>query len=50
MDKKLINEDIKNMNKQQEVKVEAAKVEVKIEAPANTAITAPAPEIQNQKV
>jgi hypothetical protein len=40
-------EDIKNMNKQQEVKV--PKVEVKIEAPANTAVTAPAPEIQNQK-
>ena len=40
-------EDIKNMNKQ---KVEAAKVEVKIETPTNTAVTAPAPEIQNQKV
>jgi len=35
-------EDIKNMNKQQEVKVEAPKVEAKIEAPANTAVTAPA--------
>jgi hypothetical protein len=39
-------EDIKNMNKQQEAKVEAAKVEVKIEAPANTAVTAPAPEVK----
>jgi len=47
-------EDIKNMNKQQEVKVEAAKVETKvetkIEAPANTAVTAPAPEIQTEAV
>ena len=40
-------EDIKNMNKQ---KAEDPKVETKIEAPANTAVTAPAPEIQNQKV
>jgi hypothetical protein len=39
-------EDIKNMNKQQEVKVEAAKVEIKIEAPANTAVTASAPEVK----
>jgi hypothetical protein len=39
-------EDIKNMNKQQEVKVEAAKVEAKIEAPANTSVTAPAPEVK----
>ena len=43
-------EDIKNMNKQQEVKVEAAKVEVKIEAPANTAVTAPAPEVKTEAV
>ena len=43
-------EDIKNMNKQQEVKVEAAKVEVKIEAPANTAVTAPASQIQTEAV
>jgi hypothetical protein len=35
-------EDIKNMNKIQEAKVETAKVEAKIEAPANTAVTAPA--------
>lgn len=41
-------EDIKNMNKQQEVKVEAAKVEAKIEAPANTAVTAPAPEVKTE--
>ena len=39
-------EDIKNMNKQQEAKVETAKVEAKIEAPANTAVTAPAPEVK----
>jgi len=43
-------EDIKNMNKQQEVKVEAAKVEAKIEAPANTAVTAPAPEVKTEAV
>jgi len=43
-------EDIKNMNKQQEVKVEAPKIEVKIEAPANTAVTAPAPQIKNEAV
>jgi hypothetical protein len=43
-------EDIKNMNKQQELKVEAPKVEAKIEAPANTAVTAPAPEIQSEAV
>jgi len=40
-------EDIKNMNKQ---KVEDPNVEAKIETPTNTAVTAPAPEIQNQKV
>jgi hypothetical protein len=39
-------QDIKNMNKQQEAKVETAKVEAKIEAPANTAVTAPAPEVK----
>jgi hypothetical protein len=39
-------EDIKNMNKIQEVKVEPAKVEAKIEAPTNTAVTAPAPEVK----
>lgn len=44
-------EDIKNMNKQQEIKTqEAPKVEAKIEAPANTAVTAPAPEIQSEAV
>jgi hypothetical protein len=43
-------EDIKNMNKQQEVKIEAAKVEVKIEAPSNTAVTAPASEIKSEAV
>jgi len=43
-------EDIKNMNKQQEVKVEAPKIEVKIEAPANTAVTTPAPQIKNEAV
>jgi hypothetical protein len=43
-------EDIKNMNKQQEVKVETPKIEVKIEAPANTAVTAPAPQIQSEAV
>jgi hypothetical protein len=43
-------EDIKNMNKQQEVKVEAPKIEVKIEAPANTAVTAPASQIQTEAV
>ena len=43
-------EDIKNMNKQQELKIEAPKVEAKIEAPANTAVTAPAPEIQSEAV
>jgi hypothetical protein len=41
-------EDIKNMNKQQEVKVEAPKVEAKIEAPANTAVTAPALEVETK--
>ena len=41
-------EDIKNMNKQQEVKVEAPKVESKIETPANTAVTAPAPEVETK--
>jgi hypothetical protein len=41
-------EDIKNMNKQQEVKVEAPKVEAKIETPANTAVTAPAPEAETK--
>jgi hypothetical protein len=43
-------EDIKNMNKQQEAKVETAKVEVKIEAPANIAVTAPTPEIKTEAV
>ena len=41
-------EDIKNMNKQQEVKVEAPKVESKIETPANTAVTPPAPEVETK--
>jgi len=40
-------EDIKNMNKLQQIKVEEAP---KIEAPANTAVTAPAPEIQTEAV
>jgi hypothetical protein len=43
-------EDIKNMNKIQEAKVETAKVELKIEAPANTAVTAPTPEIKTEAV
>jgi hypothetical protein len=44
-------EDIKNMNKQQEIKTqETPQVEAKIETPANTAVTAPAPEIQSEAV
>jgi hypothetical protein len=35
-------EDIKNMNKQQEIKTEVSK----IEEPTNTAVTAPAPEVK----
>jgi len=43
------SEQIKNMNKQQEVKTEEApKIEAKIEVPANTAVTAPVPEIKAQ--
>ena len=40
------SEDIKNMNK----KEEASKVEAKIEAPVNTAVTAPAPEIKAEEI
>ena len=41
------SEDIKNMNKVEEVKIkEAPKVEAKIEEPINTAVTAPAPEVK----
>jgi len=39
-------EDIKNMNKQQEI----PKVEAKVEAPTNTAVTAPAPEVKAEEV
>jgi hypothetical protein len=38
-------EDIKNMNKQQET----PKVEAKVEAPTNTAVTAPAPEVKAEE-
>lgn len=41
------SEDIRNMNKLKEVKVEeATKIETKIEQTNNTAVTAPAPEIK----
>lgn len=41
------SEDIKNMNKKEEIKIEEApKVEAKIEAPTNTAVTAPAAEVK----
>jgi len=44
------SEDIKNMNKE-EIKVEEApKVEAKIEAPTNTAVTAPAPEVKAEEI
>ena len=41
------SEDIKNMNKKEEVKIEEApKIEATIQAPTNTAVTAPAPEVK----
>jgi hypothetical protein len=41
------SEDIKNLNKPQEIKVEEApKIEAKVEEANNTAITAPAPEVK----
>lgn len=41
------SEDIRNMNKLKEVKVEeATKIETKIEQTNNTAVTAPTPEIK----
>jgi hypothetical protein len=41
------SEEIKNMNKPKEVKVEEApKAELKVEEPTNTAVTAPAPEVK----
>jgi len=43
------SEDIKNMNKPQEIKIEEApKIEAKVEEATNTAVTAPAPEIKAQ--
>lgn len=43
-------EDIKNMNKPQEIiPTEAPKVEAKVEEVANTAVTAPAPEVKIQE-
>jgi DNA-binding ferritin-like protein len=45
------SEQIKNMNKQQEIKIEEApKIEAKIEVPSNTAVTAPVPEIKAQDI
>jgi hypothetical protein len=43
-------EDIKNMNKQQELKVETPKVEVKTEEPTNTAVTAPTEAVNEVKI
>ena len=44
------SEQIKNMNKREEIKTEAApKIEVKTEEPTNTAVTAPAAEIKTEK-
>ena len=41
------SEDIKNLNKKEEVKIEEApKIEAKIETPTNNAVTAPNPEIK----
>jgi len=43
------SEQIKNMNKPQEIKVEETpKIEAKVEEPSNTAVTAPVPEIKAQ--
>jgi flagellar basal body rod protein FlgB len=43
------SEQIKNMNKPEEIKVEEApKIEAKVEEQTNTAVTAPAPEIKAQ--
>ena len=45
------SEQIKNMNKQQEIKIEETpKIEAKIEVPVNTAVTAPVPEIKAQDI
>jgi len=45
------SEDIKNMNKTEEIKIEETpKVEATIQAPTNNAVTAPAPEIQSEAV
>ena len=45
------SEEIKNMNKKEEIKIEEApKVEAKIEAPTNNAVTAPAPEVKAEEI
>jgi hypothetical protein len=45
------SEDIKNMNKKEEVKIEEApKIEAKVEEPTNTAVTAPAPEVKAEEI
>jgi hypothetical protein len=45
------SEDIKNMNKPEEIKVEEApKIEAKVEEATNTAVTAPAPEVKAEEI
>jgi hypothetical protein len=45
------SEDIKNMNKPEEIKVEEApKIEAKVEEATNTAVTAPAPEAKVEEI
>lgn len=45
------SEDIKNMNKTEEIKIEEApKIEAKVEEPTNTAVTAPAQEVKAEEI
>jgi hypothetical protein len=45
------SQDIKNMNKKEEIKTEEApKIEAKVEEPRNTAVTAPATEVKAEEI